>query len=372
NLVSLCRTLLRISAPHQGASTNEEFWRSTGDQLLGATFDLFLLAGVEITFDRLVEFINEAPTKPWSDVDGLPQDSTFAAVLEMAKAGVRSQEDGRILQRALDYWQITYTGLADKTRTSITAGIIAMLDTFRGRGVTDLVSSETNITPESILSGKIVVLDLPIKEMEQTGLLVQSAWKYIFQKALERQGGAGELTRRPVFLWEDEGQFFFSEHDHHFQATARSSRVAHVVLSQNLHNFYQQFGSGAHEIANSIFGNLNTKIFHANSDPTTNEWAARQFGTEVRMKFGFSTSPPARSQGFWGAMRDAIEPPPGNNSVSFQEHREYAIQPEEFARLRKGGRANDFQVDALITWLGLSTQDGKHSIGTTFNQNPKL
>src|SRR5271169_2434316 len=100
--------------------------------------------------------------------------------------------------------------------------------------------------------------------------MVQSSWKYLFQTALERHTRTGDPRRRPVFLWEDEGQYFFSDHDHHFQATARSARVSRVVLTQNLHNFYKEFGHGGIEAANSVFGNLNTKIFHANSDPATN------------------------------------------------------------------------------------------------------
>jgi hypothetical protein len=92
-----------------------------------------------------------------------------------------------------------------------------------------------------------------------------------------------------VFLWEDEAQHFYSTHDNDFQATARSSRVSRVVLTQNLPIFYKEFGAAGPDTANSVFGNLNTKVFHNNDDPTTNEWTAKHFGMEIHTRYSFSS-----------------------------------------------------------------------------------
>jgi len=357
NLVAFCHNLLSISSRVQGQGVNEQFWQSTTDQLLNATFDLFLLAGGEITFDGLAGFIAAAPThnipaseSAWMNVP------LFGDVLSRARGNAATAEDMRILKRTTDYWFKIYPGLASKTRTSITLGVFAMLDTFRGRDIPDIISSETNLTPESIMSGKIVVLDLPVKEFGQTGLLVQSAWKYLFQMALERQANSGDPRRRPVFLWEDEGQYFFSEHDHHFQDTARSARVCRVILSQNLHNFYKEFGQSGGAAVNSVFGNLNTKIFHANSDPLTNEWASKHFGQEIHSRLTISHNPPPprpAAKDLTEALSMAFDPP-SSAGVSTTEHWEPAVRPEEFNCLRNGGPENDFQVDAFITWVGTS------------------
>jgi len=379
NLVAFCRNLLAIATRSQGQGVNEQFWQSATDQLLNATFDLFLMAGGEITFDRLANFVAAAPTPKENET--LPASEAawlripvFGEVLKKAKENAASAEDLRVFKRTTDYWRKIYPGLSSKTRTSITLGVFAMLDTFRGRDIPDLISSDTNLTPESIMSGKIVVLDLPIKEFGQTGLLIQSAWKYLFQMALERQAKAGDPSRRPVFLWEDEGQHFFSNHDHHFQATARSARVCRVILSQNLHNFYMEFGGAGGAAANSVFGNLNTKIFHTNSDPMTNEWAAKHFGQEIHHRVSISHNPPPPpspsnniGEGLWAAFN-----PPSTTGVSTTEQWEYAVRPEEFNLLRNGGSKNDFQVDAYITWLGAGDNGDQHFTHTTFNQNPNL
>ena len=367
NLVSFCRNLLKLSSRHQGGGSHDPFWQNAGDQLLTAALDLFLLSGTNITFDALSQFIAAAPTNPPAQDRELLKIPNFGKVLEKAHQSLRTPEDQRVFRRALEYWLKIYPGLADKTRTSITIGIFTMLDAFRGRGIPDLISSETTITPEIILSGMIVVLDLPLKEFGHTGLLVQSAWKYLFQTALERQGNTGDPGQRPVFLWEDEAQYFFSDHDHHFQDTARASRVSRVLLSQNLHNFYKEFGKDGAEAANSVFGNLNTKIFHANFDPETNEWAAKQFGTEIHTRFTISHAPPSPAKDMWDAARRMFDPP-NTTSVSAAEQREYAVQPADFARLRTGGPLNNFEVDAYITWLGLSAEHERHFTKATFNQ----
>jgi hypothetical protein len=369
NLVDFCQNLLDISSRNHAQSNSDPLWPRAARQLLNATFDLFLLAGGGITFDRLADFVGAAPTeaipateKAWQQIP------VFGEILLAATKASTSEEDQRLLGRALNYWFKIYPGLAPKTRTSISLGVFVMLDAFRGRDVPALISSETNITPESILSGKIVVLDLPIKVFKHTGLLVQSAWKYLFQTTVEREDHAGDPHRRPAFLWEDEGQHFFSSHDNHFQATARSSRVSRVILTQNLHGFSQELGRDGYAAAKSIFANLNTKIFHANSDPDTNAWAAKMFGTEIQNLMGISHGAMPQPKDAFDYVRQQFDPT-DRTSVSFSEHRDFAVQPEAFHHLRMGGTKNDFRVDAFVTWLGLGDEHQPHFTLTTFQQH---
>ncbi len=53
-------------------------------------------------------------------------------------------------------------------------------------------------------------------------------------------------------------------YDMQFQTTCRSSRVATVYLTQNISNMYAALGGSdqGENQANSLFANLNTKIFH--------------------------------------------------------------------------------------------------------------
>ena len=372
NLTTLCRNLLAILSRNKGASNNEQFWVSAGDQLLNATFDLFLLAGGGVSFDRLADFVAAAPTDrvPKTEEDWIKV-PTFGKLYLKAKQAAVSEEDKRIFNRASQYWLVIYPGLSSRTRTSITLDVFAMFDTFRGRDMPALISSETNLTPESIMAGKIVVLDLPIKELQHAGLMVQSAWKYLFQVALERQKRSNNPACRPVFLWEDEGQHFFSQHDHHFQNTARSARVCRVVLTQNLHSFYKEFGREGESATMTVFGNLNTKVFHNNSDTTSNRWAADQFGKVINHRISISQAPEPQAKGFFDSLRQSFDPP-GRTTVSTAEHWEDAVRPEEFNDLRTGGPEYNFMVDAYITWMGLTAEDGNHFLKISFQQNQNL
>lgn len=372
NLTVFCRNLLRISTRSRAEVNHDPVWQNAGDELLNATFDLFLLAGCGITFDRLAEFVSAAPTadipkteNAWLSIPA------FGEVFAKAKSSLLSAEDKRLYNKATNYWFKIYPGYSSKTRTSVTIGIFAMLDAFRGRDIPALISSDTNVTPESIMAGKIVVIDLPLKELHHTGLMVQSAWKYLFQLALERQNRDNNPRCRPVFLWEDEGQYFFSDHDHRFQDTARSARISRVILTQNLHSFYKEFGGEGETITNSVFGNLNTKVFHNNSDPQTNRWSADHFGQAIQTRYSITNSPAPQPGDFFGMIRQNLIPP-NTTSVSAGEHWEPAVRPEEFNSLRTGGPENDFMVDAYITWMGLSAERQRHFTKITFEQNQKL
>lgn len=99
--------------------------------------------------------------------------------------------------------------------------------------------------------------------------------------------GVGDAIDCPVFLWADESQYFVTSEDMIFQQTARSRRAATVFLTQNISNYYAMLDArNAHTTTDSLLGNLQTKIFHAQGDPAINEWAERIFAKERQRLFG--------------------------------------------------------------------------------------
>src|SRR5262249_7454836 len=137
---------------------------------------------------------------------------------------------------------------------------------------------------EDTFAGKLILLNLPVKEFGEVGRFAQILFKTVWQRAVERRGSHGV----PVFLWADEAQFFVTRYDMLFQQTARSSRAATVYLTQSVVNFRaaQDANHDATAISESLLGNLQTKVFHANACPTTNEYAERLFGQELRYTTG--------------------------------------------------------------------------------------
>jgi hypothetical protein len=94
-------------------------------------------------------------------------------------------------------------------------------------------------------------------------------WKLNFQWCVERRNTGKQDN--PVFLWMDEAHHFLTSGDQLFQSTCRSSRVATVMLTQNISKLYAALGGSQNGQADSLLACLTTKFFGANADPVTNE-----------------------------------------------------------------------------------------------------
>jgi hypothetical protein len=243
-----------------------------------------------------------------------------------------------------------------------------MADTLSGRGIYEMVGTETNLTPEMILSGKVVILDIPLKGNIQGGLMVQAIWKLLFQQAVERRADKGLSTAIPAFLWEDEGHEFFSEHDVRFQPTARDIRAPHVIISQNIHNFLH-LGHDSHAIM-AVFAAMNTYIFHTNGDLDTNRWASERIGQIKKLKLTTDgLLKPTRAKDITWFEREPHEVE-NVGKLSFREEKKSALEPEDFMKLKRGG---DGTCEAVVLWLShrFSVNQNRNFCVLTFEQEPR-
>ena len=185
-----------------------------------------------------------------------------------------------------------------------------------------------------------------MKEWSEVGRFAAVLWKYCLQKAIERRGDNATRAGRPVFIWADECHHFVSRYDQLFQTTARSSRAATGYLTQNYPNLVAALGADASgkAIVDSLLGNLGTKIFHANSDPETNRYAAELIG---RCLQGMRSRGSGSSVSGGGAF--SLQ---GSSNAGISEHFEYAVQPSEFSTLRRGGAENALRTEAFVVQSG--------------------
>jgi hypothetical protein len=346
DLIDFFRVLIAVVSKRTSDQGRDDFWTNATNQLMRELFDVFLLAGEPLHIDSLTRFVTKAPEGPTQNWSRIP---FFGDLMQKAEKGIGGEEDQRVYQRVLDYWTVAYPRIAEQTRSGIVLGFTAMANALSGRGIHSLISSETTLTPEMILSGKVVILDLSVKECGQGGSLIQAAWKFLFQRAIERRSDKGLATARPVFLWEDEGHLFFSQHDIEFQPTARDCRAAHVIISQSLHNFYQ-LGHDPHAVQ-GVFATMNTQVFHANGDLETNQWASEKLGTAIKtlVNVSISSQPKRPTQPkHWLFDMFRQEERESTSSTSVNQHREKVFQPEGFAQLKKGG---DGTCEAVILWV---------------------
>jgi len=162
-----------------------------------------------------------------------------------------------------------------------------------------------------------------------------------------------EVNDRPVFLWADEAQNFLHEHDAEYQATARSSRICTVYISQNLPNYLANMGGERFQArVNSFLGTLGTKFFHANADVETNKYASELIGQAYTANLSKSTTV---SGDF--AMQ---------NGLSYIL--EYMVRPEQFVGLRGGGPMNNYRVECIMHRQGRPFTNGRNHKKLTFNQ----
>jgi hypothetical protein len=272
----------------------------------------------------------------------------------LGKAFVSSKSTERIVDfRETHQFFINEWPMLDvKTRSNILSTLMTRLTGLLRTPFRQLFCGTTTVTPSDSFEGKIIILNLPVKEFGEAGRFAQILFKTVWQRAVERRGSLG----RPVFIWADEAQFFVTKYDMQFQQTARSSRAASVYLTQSVVNFRASLDlSNSNSISDSLLGNLQTKIFHANACPLTNEYAERLFGEELQSVSGYSAGP----SGLTGSVAKMMLP---------------ILPAIKMTSIRKGGEVNNKAVDAYIfqagrIWKGNDVNHNKNWILATFIQD---
>lgn len=382
NIVEVLQTVIQAGAAQDSGRGDDAFWRDSFDLLLNNVIDLCKLAYGRVSAQDLHDIVQNTPKADQPAEEG--RVNHFNRAFEAARAHVNRQvddwaatlndqerirlrddaafeaalldavADARLLKFVDGFFVDTLMHLSEKTRSIIEL----MFQSFLLRLLREPFFSlfcryPSTVTPEDCLDGKIVVVNLPVKVHNKAGRDAQLLVKSCFQRAWEKR----DVTRngRPLFLWADESQSFLLETDAIFQATARSSRVATVYLSQNLPNYIASMGGHLPEYrVRAFLGTLATKIFHANADYESNDYASKLIG-----------------DGYFVDRSQNVTVGSGSFSQSMgQAHRlERMVRPEQFVRLRTGGPLNHHKVEAYLHRQGDSFLNGCNHLKVTFNQN---
>ncbi len=352
NIVQLLMLALEVAGQRQDGGS-DPYWKRSTTQLLPGTpcslpdsrTDASGLAEILAIIRSAPKSVDEvrAPDSKW-----LEESACFAALL---KAGKRvTTESERLDYDGMEaYFLAEFPDLAPKTRSIIVQGFTALVDPFTRSPLRELFCDATTFTPEDAQRGKVIILDLPVKEWGDVGRIAQVLFKTCFQKAIERRDV--NTSPVPVFLYADEAQLFLTSYDELFLQTARSSRACTVFISQNLPNYYSALGGAKGEhAANSILGNLSTHIYHANGDSFTNEYAAKRIAQTWQMRQGSNRG---ASSNMTQSGRDPTDTVTSinysdNQGSSLSEQLSFQVLPQEFTMLRTGGPRNHFEVDAIL------------------------
>lgn len=382
NLVEVLKTVLRAGKEKDSGKTDDAFWEQALDMLIFNVIDLCKLAYGDVSVAQMYRIAQSIP-KPETSPNVNKEPQAFQKAEKIAREKVTQKvtdwfiglsfEERNRLENSIDFDDImteavgdmrlltfvdeffinNYIPLSEKTRSIIDFTFTGFLYRLLREPIYSLFcKNPSTLSPEDCMEGKIILINLPVKVFHKVGRDCQILFKYIWQRAMEQR----TITphSRPVFLWADEAQNFLHEHDADYQATARSSRIATVYISQNLPNYYACMGGDKAEYrVKSFLGTLGTKIFHANADIETNRYASDLIGDVF------------------------FEDPSESVTIAkdFSQTRgkslklERAVRPEEFVNLCTGGQLNNNLVEGYMHRQGQSLVNGLSYSKMTFNQN---
>lgn len=363
NIVGLLFAILEIAQRDQGGRGGEDegYWRRALRQLCRNVVALLVAARGRVTVRDLYRLVTSAPTNRAmvADDDWKRTSFLYQCLRDAEGSGSQRCPD---LELIFDYLLVEFAQLSDRTRSVIVSTFTSMVDVLNRSPLRQLFSEGTNVRPQDTLDGKIILIDLPVKEFAEIGQIAAVIWKYCWQRAVEQRDV--KENPRGVFLSVDEFQSYAVKSDQLFQTTARSARAAVVYMTQNVPNLLAAFGGESSKaLTDSILGNLQTKIWHANSDPETNQWAASVIGKSRQLFLNGSQS----HEGY-----DLLQVAAGTGSrgtSGFSEQMEFECDPRIFTGLRIGGPANRWLVDGIVYQGGKQfAANGKSWMPVTFRQ----
>jgi len=358
SLVALFSALLELTQRGGGGGMaggrgNDQYWVLACLQLVRNFVTLLVLAEGELRIDSLYRAVVSAPTSlDQACSDDWKRSSLCYKLLRQADSRPKSDAERRDLGLTADYLLLEYPALSDKTRSVIVSTFTSLIDCINRGVLHETFGGETTFTPDASADGRIIVCDLSVKEHGQVGQIANVLLKHCWQLAMERRNVLE--SPRPVFLFADEAQHFLVSGDMMFLTTCRSAKVATILATQNLPNIYAALGAGEKGRAegDSILGNLCTKVFHANTDPVTNQFASTIIGRTRHFMASGNTSTPenwvSRAMGF----REE-----GTSTAGFSETMDLEVEPSAFTRLRTGGPEHGWCVDGIVVQSGKVFRD---------------
>lgn len=383
--------------------SSEPFWEDAMRQVLRNTIPVLFSATGTVRIPDIIRFVASAPISRDQLRDPEWQDASFMfSMLATAHREPVHPMDVGDFDKTASYWRDEYGQLDNKTRSNIAISLSTALDRFNRGRLHEAFCTRTTLVPELTFHGAIIVMDMSALTWNEDGIVAQHLFKYMWQRAvLARNALEPRHQDRPVFLWADESQYFVNAYDTDFQSTCRSAKACTVFLTQSLPTYYAKMGGEqAKAKADMLLANFITKIWHNNSCPETNRWAADTIGRSIQRRGNFSRGASSgRSDGMnsgnnssWGSGSSfgSSTDHQGNTSYSsssssnvgggsswgrnrgvnigesisggFSETMDYEVEPAEFSRsLRTGGPANGREVTGVWFQAGKRFQSSKRN-----------
>ena len=376
----------RVYLSGGGGGKDERFWDMSLRRFCSKGINTLLYAGEEVSISNLRRLASNClkgdepeqyrrleamasdegidPVKREQARDELEEwieTSYFLQVLLNISNKSFTKNDEEDVDMIMKYWLREFPKIGEKTSSIILESFMGIVEPFLNKGIlrdqfTNGISDE--LLPETIYKkGKIVIIDFALKEFGIAGIYAATIYKTTFQAAMERRDVEEETNPRPVGLWIDEYQQLCTHKtDAQFQATARSSMVATVYITQNINNIQFVMGNDQPDAkTKSLLGNLNLKFFASNDNHDTNIWASNMIGKHMIDMENLSIS--------------------HKNEVSKTKNQQmyYRVTPEQFTVLKTGRKSNNYIVETIVFKAGKVWGHDKRNFALVqFNQKSSV
>ena len=354
NILLILMQAAEVASRKHGNRAGDDFFEEAMKQLLRNCLHLVIITTGGVDLGVILEIVQSLPQRR----NDLEEPEKFRSLQILAEAERKATPDrAEEIKMARQYITQAWPSLADRTRSSIAITLEVLLDSFMRYPLRDLLLGKTTVSPDDVLAGKLIVIDVAVKEFDLIGKIAGVIWKYSLQRAIERRPGladqSGGDSLRPIFIAADEAQFWASSSDTLFQTTARNARGLTVYATQNLPNFYAEMGGdGAGKArVDSLLGNLQNRFACQNLEIQTNHWSAESIGKIIVKRKGKSVT-----HNYQGPDQYSIVARLAGMSRSVNESEseqlDYDVQPRAFTGLLRGGQPNAFTVEAILTSAG--------------------
>ncbi len=367
NIVLFLMQAAEVASRKSGGS-QDPFFESAMKALLRHALFVVITATGKVDLGLVLEIVQTLP----QNLNDIEEPERLRSMQLLAEAERKATpERAHELQMARRYFLWEWPTLADRTRSSIAITLSVLLDAFLRYPLREMFLSELTVSPDDILAGKIVIVDVPVKTFDLIGKIAGVLWKYSVQRCIERRpeltSGQPNESIRPIFIAADECQFWTTSTDSYFQMTARSARGLTVYATQSIPNFYSEMGGDgtARARVDSLLGNLQNRLICQNLDTTTNQWHAESIGKIIVRRQSRSVTATNFIERLL-AHHAGINKP---ENISVSEQLDYDVQPRVFTGLRRGGRANRGIVEAILVTAGdRFRMNGKRWLRVKFHQ----
>jgi hypothetical protein len=360
----LLDVILEVANRNRQRTSSDSYWPESSGRQMRYAMTLIRMAGYVCGLQEVLEFCQSLPADAEQLKDPAWKASSYAVNCLLAAAESHSRE--RAFQLAGDWLISEWSSLAEKTKSIISSVTNNTLDRFLSGPFADLICGNTTFSPEDpIERGRLLIFDLPGAVYGPPAQWASVAVKLLTQRALMRR----DLTKpcRPVILWCDEAaNFCVPEMDAMFLSQSRQFKAICVNIVQNLPLIITALGAAeaARHQAMAWLSNHATIFACANSDPETNHLMSSMCGETKEIMHGGSGG----TDNNYNVFDDLMGTYRGHAHASWNETYRPSFPADRYSRLLRGGRDNDFIMEAVVFQSGRTFSNGKTWIKSAFRQ----